>query len=61
MINPTVTEQGQAIFEVAPDVTGFRLQAGDVKLFTKEIGYVDLGSRGTERAAGRSGISKEVA
>jgi hypothetical protein len=42
-INPGVTEQGQAIFEVAPGASGFRLQAGDTKAFTDENGYVDLG------------------
>ncbi len=42
-INPGVTEDGQAIFEVAPDASGFRVLAGDARAFTSEEGYVDLG------------------
>ncbi len=42
-INPGVTEEGQAIFEVAPDASGFRVLAGDAKPFTNVEGYVDLG------------------
>ncbi len=42
-VNPGVMQQGQAIFEVAPGASGFRLQAGDTKPFTEENGYVDLG------------------
>ena len=42
-INPGVTEQGQAIFEVAPDAAGFRVLAGDAQMFSNEQGYVDLG------------------
>jgi hypothetical protein len=41
--NPGVTKPGEAIFQVAPDASGFRLQAGDAKMFTNQIGYVDLG------------------
>jgi hypothetical protein len=42
-INPGVTRQGEAIFEVAPGASGFQLQAGDAQMFTDENGYVDLG------------------
>jgi len=42
-VNPGVTQQGQAIFEVAPGASGFRVQAGDTKPFSDENGYVDLG------------------
>ena len=42
-INPGVTEQGQAIFEVAPGASGFRVLAGDAQMFSNEQGYVDLG------------------
>jgi len=42
-INPGVTEQGQAIFEVAPDASGFKVLAGDANMFTSQEGYVDLG------------------
>lgn len=42
-VNPGVTDQGQAIFTVAPDASGFRLQVGDAAAFTDENGYVDLG------------------
>lgn len=43
-VNPGVTKQGQAIFEVAPDASGFQLQAGDARMFTDDNAYVDLGS-----------------
>jgi hypothetical protein len=42
-INPGVTRQGEAIFEVAPGASGFQLQAGDTMPFTDKNGYVDLG------------------
>jgi len=42
-MNPGVAKQGTAIFQVAPDASGFRLQAGDAKMFTNENGYVELG------------------
>jgi hypothetical protein len=42
-INPGVAREGTAIFQVAPGASGFRLQAGDAKMFTDENGYVDLG------------------
>jgi hypothetical protein len=42
-ITPNVTRQGEAIFEVAPDASGFQLQAGDAQMFSDENGYVDLG------------------
>lgn len=42
-VNPGVTKQGEAIFEVAPGASGFQLQAGDAKMFTDDNVYVDLG------------------
>ncbi len=42
-INPGVTEQGGAIFEVAPGASGFKLQAGDTNMWSENNGYVDLG------------------
>lgn len=42
-VNPGVTQQGQAIFEVAPGASGFQLQAGDARMFTNENAYIDLG------------------
>ena len=42
-VNPGVSKQGEAIFEVAPDAAGFQVQAGDAKMFTDQNGYVDLG------------------
>ena len=42
-VNPGVTKPGEAIFQVAPDASGFRLQAGDAKMFTDQNGYVELG------------------
>lgn len=42
-VNPGVTRQGRAIFDIAPDALGLILRAGDAKLFTDEKDYVDLG------------------
>ena len=42
-VNPGVTRQGRAVFDVAPNSSGFQLQAGDTDLFSDENGYVDLG------------------
>lgn len=42
-VNPGVTQEGQAIFEVAPGPSEFRLQAGDTNAFSDQNGYVDLG------------------
>lgn len=42
-INPGVTRSGEAIFEVAPGASGFKVQAGDAKMFTNHNGYIDLG------------------
>lgn len=42
-VNPGVTFQGTAIFNIAPDAEGLILQAGDTQLFTDENAYVDLG------------------
>lgn len=42
-VNPGVTTRGQAIFTVAPDASGFKLEAGDTVVFSDENGYVNLG------------------
>ena len=42
-VNPGVSKQGQVIFTVAPDASGFTLQAGDTDMFTDENAYIDLG------------------
>jgi len=41
-VNRGVTVQGQAIFTVAPDGSGFKLEAGDTQVLGDEVGYVDL-------------------
>ncbi len=42
-VNPGVTAQGRAIFNVAPDAEGLILQAGDTAMFSDQNAYVDLG------------------
>lgn len=42
-VNPGVTKQGRAIFDVAPDAQGLILEAGDTNVFSDENAYVDLG------------------
>ena len=42
-VNPGTTTKGQAIFTVAPDAAGFKLEAGDTAVFSDEVGYVNLG------------------
>jgi hypothetical protein len=42
-VNPGVTDQGQAIFTVAPDSTGFELELGDADLLSDDHGTVPLG------------------
>ena len=42
-VNPGVTDQGQAIFTVAPGATGFELELGDADLFSDTKGTVPLG------------------
>jgi Domain of unknown function (DUF4352) len=42
-VNPGVTDRGQAIFTVAPDATGFRLELGDADLLSHDHGTVPLG------------------
>ncbi len=42
-VNPGVTDQGQAIFTVAPGSTGFELELGDADLFSDTNGTVPLG------------------
>ena len=42
-VNPGVTKQGRAIFDVAPDAQGLILRVGDTNPFGGEDAYVDLG------------------
>jgi hypothetical protein len=42
-VNPGVTRQGEVIFTVAPDASGFKLRVGDTNPFSGKNGYVDLG------------------
>ncbi|MBA3474013.1 MAG: DUF4352 domain-containing protein [Rubrobacter sp.] len=42
-VNPGVAQEGTAIFTVAPDASGFRLQVGDTNPFGGEDALVDLG------------------
>ena len=42
-VNPGLTEEGQVIFSVAPDATGFRLEVSDTNWFKTGKAYVDLG------------------
>lgn len=42
-VNPGVTRQGRAIFDVAPDAQELILRAGDTELFTDKNAYIDLG------------------
>jgi hypothetical protein len=42
-VNPGVTDQGQAIFTVAPGATGFELELGDADLLSDDHGTVPLG------------------
>lgn len=41
-VNPGVTKQGTAAFEVAPDAQGLILQVGDSDMFGSELAYVNL-------------------
>ncbi len=41
-VNPGVSQDGEAVFSVAPDAGGFQLDAGDANPFTNNDGYVDL-------------------
>ncbi len=42
-VNPGVSKEGEVIFTVAPDASGFILQAGDTDMFADENAYIDLG------------------
>lgn len=42
-VNPGVSKQGRAIFDVAPDAKGLILRVGDTNPFGGENAYVDLG------------------
>jgi hypothetical protein len=41
-VNPGVTKQGRAIFDVAPDAKGMILRAGDTNIMTDENAYINL-------------------
>ena len=41
-VNPGVSKQGRAIFDVAPDATGLILRCGDTNPFIGKNAYVDL-------------------
>jgi hypothetical protein len=42
-VNPGVTDQGQAVFTMAPDPRGFKLALGEADLLSDELGTVLLG------------------
>lgn len=42
-VNPGVSKAGRVVFTVAPDASGFKLQAGDADLFSDKNGYIVLG------------------
>ncbi len=42
-VNPGVSKEGRVIFTVAPDASGFTLQAGDTDMFVDKNAYIDLG------------------
>ena len=43
-VNPGVTQDGEAIFSVAPEAGGFNLEVGDTNPFTSNDAYIDLSS-----------------
>ncbi|MEJ7820028.1 MAG: DUF4352 domain-containing protein [Rubrobacteraceae bacterium] len=42
-VNPGVSKEGEVIFTVAPDASGFTLEAGDTDMFADENAYIKLG------------------
>ncbi len=42
-VNPGVSREGEVIFTVAPDASGFTLEAGDTDMFADENAYIKLG------------------
>jgi len=42
-VNPGVTKEGRAIFDVAPDAKGLILRAGDTEMFSDKNAYINLG------------------
>jgi len=42
-VNPGVTQQGQIIYSVAPNASGFTIHAGDLKFFGTEEAHIKLG------------------
>jgi ferric-dicitrate binding protein FerR (iron transport regulator) len=42
-VNPGVSREGEVIFTVAPDASGFTLETGDTDMFADGNAYVDLG------------------
>lgn len=42
-VNPGVTKEGRAIFDVAPDAEGLILRAGDADIWSEQNAYINLG------------------
>ena len=42
-VNPGVTKEGRAIFDVAPDAKGLILRAGGTEVFSDKNAYINLG------------------
>lgn len=42
-INPNVPISGWAVFDIAKDAAGLKLKIKDLRMFSDEYGYVDLG------------------
>ena len=42
-VNPSLTQEGRVVFEVAPDAKALILRAGDTDPFSDENAYIDLG------------------
>lgn len=42
-VNPNVPVSGKAVFDIATDATGLKLEVEDLRTFSNEKGYIDLG------------------
>lgn len=42
-VNPSLTQEGRVVFEVAPDAESLIMRAGDTDPFSDENAYIDLG------------------
>ncbi len=42
-VNPNVPVNGKAVFDIATDATGLKLEIEDLRAFSNEKGYIDLG------------------